>query len=201
MSARKFTIVGLLPKCLKETGYYIVPNSASRVGVEVIRHVSCGLGDIAAVCQGTCRHSRKAELRTLSQRCCCCCWRGRIQQQAWLTAYPWSSKTMKGTGSWRRAGWLGNSQEQERHIQKWVRLSSPETCFFAPGNVCPGHSPGTTHSPPRVSIFPCRLIQASTGYGIWLHLLWAMWAFWGLYVDRRVFCMQWHLSPHIFLHR
>ena len=39
-------------------------------GVEVIRHVSRGLGDILAVCQGTCRQSRKAEMHTLTQHCC-----------------------------------------------------------------------------------------------------------------------------------
>lgn len=39
-------------------------------GVEVIRHVSRGFGDILAVCQGTCRQSRKAEMHTLTQRCC-----------------------------------------------------------------------------------------------------------------------------------
>lgn len=67
----------------------------------------------------------------------------KLLQQPWLRvafAYPWSKrKRKKVTGSWRRAGWSGSSQE--RHSQKWVRLSSLGTCRFAPGSVCPGTQP------------------------------------------------------------
>lgn len=105
--------------------------------------MSHGLGDMLTVCQGTCRQSRKAEIHTLLQR--------RYWRDETLAATLTQSsicislikerkkKKKKVTGSWRRAGWSGCSQE--RHSQKWVRLSSLGTCRFAPGSVCPGTQP------------------------------------------------------------
>lgn len=160
----------------------------------MIRHVSRGLEEMLTICQGTCRQSRKAEAYTLRQNFTE--ETKLLLQQPWLRAafaYPWWRRNKKKRiRSWRRVGWLGINQEEERHIQKWVRLSSPGTCSFAPGNICPC----TTHS----AVFPWGLIQSSRGCGICLYLAWSRWAFWNLYFSRRELCMWWLLSTHIFLH-
>lgn len=121
-------LVGSFPSCLRTQGckklvIILSPTQPQDFGVEMIQHVS----------QGTCRQSRK------DQRL----WEEMKLNTAAVTqssiCISLIKEKKKVTGSSRRAG--SGKRQKEQYSQKWVRLSSPGTCCFAPGNVCLGTAP------------------------------------------------------------